>query len=236
VYSLRFDGQVFTLSVGSNKKMLSAHENAISQSPALKAFCSPHFKEGATKHIDLPDDDEETFEQLLRYLYTGAFKGTEEPIESELWSWAALYILADKYSVLELKRDIIIALELGFWHVQPVFHLRWLREVYSNVPESEKDIKGLFDNIIPDIFDHLTTEGMTEVEGIMEAGGRLALEILRYRNAKSKEYESTASNLQQRRELMEEEMDKHDELHVQAERVGHCGCIDRFWNHCIALP
>jgi hypothetical protein len=180
--SRRFHGEFFTFSVGPDEVKMSAHENVISQSPVLKACCKPNFKEGLTKHIELPEDNPETFHLLLEYLYTGVLQKPGPTIEDNMDEWAGLYILADKYKLDVLKTEILTSLDVKPLLTGPIIYLKWIHEIYANVPDSEMQIASFFSSISLRILPFAHSD-MTEVDKLTESGGRFAVALSRHQNS-----------------------------------------------------
>ena len=123
------------------------------------------FKEGVDGLVRLPEDDIETFDHFLTWLYSGSV-----PLESPegilldadaYWCpFVWLYVLADKLGVLRLKNDIIdrIVLSTG----QGCCAMPWTTSVkiaYDNLPNSS----GLR-LLLPDLAVHLYALNWEEVE------------------------------------------------------------------------
>jgi len=68
-----YKGLFFTIAVGPDKEIFTAHANVLIQSPVLaKLTCEiDNVEAGSIPHIDLPDDDPKLFGCLLEYLYQG---------------------------------------------------------------------------------------------------------------------------------------------------------------------
>lgn len=66
----RYDGAVFTVSVGSTKKEWHIHENILTKdSDFFAAAAKKQWSEGQDKRITLSDDDPETFQVYVGWLY-----------------------------------------------------------------------------------------------------------------------------------------------------------------------
>ena len=67
-----FDGEIYTLNVGPEKKVLRVPECMLSTVPYFKtALSSGSFTESKAKTFDLPDDDPKAVADVLYYAYTG---------------------------------------------------------------------------------------------------------------------------------------------------------------------
>ncbi|KAI9721515.1 MAG: hypothetical protein M1812_002277 [Candelaria pacifica] len=69
----RFVSVIFTIHVGPECTVMTAHESVLSQSPVLRCMCTGSFIENHTKILNLSDDDPEIFALLLEYLYSGTY-------------------------------------------------------------------------------------------------------------------------------------------------------------------
>lgn len=138
----RLCSKIYTLVVGSEKKVFLSHEVVLSQSPVFERMCNGSFKENVEKQIELPDDDENIFECMLEYMYRGVFHGVETPTQSVRAAMMAdLYIMAEKYQLSGLKELLIPPLASilddtsnsecieGFFHAAC--------KIYENTPDSE---------------------------------------------------------------------------------------------------
>ncbi|EEP81268.1 conserved hypothetical protein [Uncinocarpus reesii 1704] len=78
-----------------------------------KAFAAltRDFKEAAENAVSLPEDDPDTFERFLQWLYSGRYIlsgiGSDEEVDERYLQLAQLYTLADKLEVPPLKHEII---------------------------------------------------------------------------------------------------------------------------------
>ena len=131
--------------MGVTKERIVAHTAVLSQSPILARFCNALFKETVERVIELPEDDPEDFAQLLEYLYSGDYEmknnATAEviPLETAL-KLARVYILADKYQLPGLQKEVVW--KMGRWwphSCSDFFTMASL--VYQNTPDSDRPFK-----------------------------------------------------------------------------------------------
>lgn len=108
------------------------------------------FKESRLKHVDLPEDDEDTFAKLLDYLYSGdyaprlqqATNGTYvahqyyDTTGQLMKSWAKVYIMADKYDIQGLKAKTASKMQLLEKTPATIF-FDISQKVYDHVPDSD---------------------------------------------------------------------------------------------------
>ncbi len=66
-----FDSQIFTLIVGREEKVYTAHATYLCQSPVFENICYGHFQESQTFEIRLPEDEPQAIRALIQYFYTG---------------------------------------------------------------------------------------------------------------------------------------------------------------------
>ena len=71
------------------------------------------FEETSKRVMTLPEDDAETVDRMIQWLYSGKYKIDEEALKDFqrsqviLMQLARLYVCADKYGIIKLKDDII---------------------------------------------------------------------------------------------------------------------------------
>ena len=113
LFSLRNDN-VKHVFVGEDKASFYVHENILcSASPFFKAAFNGNFKEAAEGDISLPEDDPETFERFLQYLYTKSYNLSSyatdklEACQRQTWEYVKLYVFAEKAQVEPLQHHII---------------------------------------------------------------------------------------------------------------------------------
>ena len=86
------------------------------ESPFFKsAFMGAgQFEETAQKSMKLPEDDPETIDWMLQWIYFKAYpfdrkaaKEGDQQAQIALWQLAYLYVAADKYGITALKNDVV---------------------------------------------------------------------------------------------------------------------------------
>ncbi|KAI1959819.1 hypothetical protein LOZ58_004184 [Ophidiomyces ophidiicola] len=103
---------VITITVGESEAQFQAHKDLLCQkSPFFNGALMRDFKEAGENAISLPEDDPDTFERFLQWLYSGIYElsglKTDEEVDERYFQLAQLYTLADKLEVPRLKHDII---------------------------------------------------------------------------------------------------------------------------------
>ena len=106
------DSSIVTLNVGPDKRTFHVHQNLLfKQSPVFKAAFSGECRESSERCMALPEDDPETVERFMQWLYfrsLGLTKGVSvETWDERYWQLARLNTLADKFNVGLLKNAII---------------------------------------------------------------------------------------------------------------------------------
>lgn len=100
--------KVITVLVGHSEDDYTVHKDLIcAQSPFFRAACNGNFVEAAEGTVRLPDDEPETFELLLQWLYMGR---VGDPKATKPLSWhesAYLYVIAEKLQISELKNAVV---------------------------------------------------------------------------------------------------------------------------------
>ncbi|CAF9942840.1 MAG: hypothetical protein ALECFALPRED_010144 [Alectoria fallacina] len=108
-----------TLLVGKNKTPFHVHMDRLCEaSSVFEAAFLGNFKESSEKTMQLPEDDEGTFELFVDWLYGQRYamlpeveKGHEDYEKDKRFLQAyQLFVLADKYRVCKLKSLVIEAL------------------------------------------------------------------------------------------------------------------------------
>ena len=133
-----------TLFVGPERAQFLVHKDVICQVSDFftKAFNS-EFSEAKTASMDLPEEDPNLFEVFVRWLYHPLIEDAKETHpDAEKKSHTLLvrlYLLADKYSIVTLKRSIIDHL-VFYIRLNPAGiyapSLHDLSKIYENAPAS----------------------------------------------------------------------------------------------------
>ncbi|KAI4106438.1 MAG: hypothetical protein L6R37_002129 [Teloschistes peruensis] len=107
------------------------------------AMCQGQFKERQSSRIDLPEDNPETFELILKYPYAVNFNtyesvSTVSDNNTAADSRADIYLIAQEFQLQDLKTLIVKKLEI-FTTVkeQPIAFFSLAKRVYANTPESD---------------------------------------------------------------------------------------------------
>ena len=135
------DNPIVTLNVGPDKRTFHVHQELLfKSSPVFKAAFSGAYQESSERCMALPDEDPETVERLLQWLYSKSFGLTKavslETSDERYLQLARLNTLADKFDVRLLNNaiiDDIFALNAasGAWPPQ----LPVIAYIYDNTTE-----------------------------------------------------------------------------------------------------
>ena len=103
---------IVTLDVGPDKHTFHVHQEILfDYSPVFKAAFSGECRESSEHRMALPEDDPETVEHFMQWLYynsLGLTKGVcSETWNERYWQLARLNTFADKFDVGLLKNSII---------------------------------------------------------------------------------------------------------------------------------
>ena len=112
-----FDGEVYTLNIGPEKKALRVPEGILTSIPYFKtAMSSGSFTETNTMTFDLPEDDPQAVADILYYTYTRNVRPLKIPHHQLMYdceSTAAVeahlraYIVADKYKAEDTANSLV---------------------------------------------------------------------------------------------------------------------------------
>lgn len=94
--------------------MFTVHQRILAQSPVFARMTTSGFSESITKEIVLPEDDEDIFGHIIEFLYGNERDAYDfSPCdESEfVEKLADMFVLADKYNILNIQDGIIAKLE-----------------------------------------------------------------------------------------------------------------------------
>ena len=118
-------GPVVSLVVGDDKTCFTVHRDLLCEASSFfkAAFMGAgEFKETSEQSMSLPEDNADTFELLVKWLYRKSLSDPDRKLgwETEYFYLARLDILADKYDITGMRNDIIDALfECEAKNVQP---------------------------------------------------------------------------------------------------------------------
>ncbi|KAI9810842.1 MAG: hypothetical protein M1827_006049 [Pycnora praestabilis] len=138
---------VVTVRVGAEDTPFSLHKDLLcSRSPFFNSALRNIFLETTTQQVVLPEDDVETFQYFIQWVYSKelSHEDVDDTLHPQLLPLYQLYAMADQFQVKSLKNAIIdyIVDVHAKRHITPE-HTIWL---YENVPE-----KGLR-KLLVDIF------------------------------------------------------------------------------------
>lgn len=132
---------VVTFYVGPDKVVFHVHENFLfDASPVFRAAFSGNFKEASERSMPLPEDDKESVELMILWLYTKRL-GLTIPVSAETsnecyMQLAKLNTLAEKYDICLLKNDIVnelFDLKKSSKNIKPP-QILVVKHVYDNTP------------------------------------------------------------------------------------------------------
>ena len=136
------DNPIVTLNVGSDRRAFHVHQELLfKSSPVFKAAFSGAYQESSERCMALPEDDPETVERLMQWLYfksLGLVKAVCSVTSNErYWQLARLNTLADKFDVGLLKNSIVDKLFASntkhtLWPPQPPV----VAYIYENTTET----------------------------------------------------------------------------------------------------
>ncbi|KAF2278662.1 uncharacterized protein EI97DRAFT_456118 [Westerdykella ornata] len=99
-------GGIVQLSVGEDETPFDAHiELLCAHSPFFDNALKGRFQEAETKIIALPEDDPDSFSDLLSYVYTKRIS-----VDEKATTWmdlCKLWVMADKYQIPALQNAVM---------------------------------------------------------------------------------------------------------------------------------
>ena len=202
----RFNGDIYTLRVGSTQHAFIIHKNILNRSRVFACMTSGAFSESMTKEIVLPEDDADSFGRLVEHLYgnNDAAFDIKLPDCETAEKLADMYALAEKYQLPDFQ-DLII---------QKLKQLDVLREgsmiffhIVRKISENTRDLDDIFGPYFArQAAIHLESMSKEEVEELSEMiclGGGFAKKIFQIQ---ADIYSQTELNWQADRTILEEEV------------------------------
>ncbi|KUI67324.1 hypothetical protein VM1G_03299 [Cytospora mali] len=184
-----FNSPIVTIALGPKKVRFLVHEKVLEQAgQLLNKTVSDGFQEAHNKYIELPDDDADVFEVLVKWMYGSCVNPSANKdllCESYARKLIRLYILAYKYMVdglqdnimsemydqmevyrwehMHIDEDILIQL----WACTPSSHMhkllaRWF--IYDAINPSMSDMPEVELNSLPERFVRLTIREMFNIK------------------------------------------------------------------------
>ena len=103
----------FKVIVGESKEVFYLHKDIFCEvSPFFRAALTGGFQETEDQTLSFPEDDVDTFERFIEWVYTKSFSlasnDTNEELDVHYLTLARIFILADKLQVLSLKNKAIL--------------------------------------------------------------------------------------------------------------------------------
>ena len=145
-----FQSQIFTILAGRQRHKFTAHASFLCQSPVLERMCHGPFEESLIFTIRLPDENPDTLQAVIQYLYTGNTQKFGSVNETgctirALLKLAELYGVAEKYQLQGLKALVIKKLEGSIdVDARPFEFMMAARKIYNCIPDSDKDFREFF--------------------------------------------------------------------------------------------
>ncbi|KAL8698802.1 MAG: hypothetical protein Q9201_006371 [Fulgogasparrea decipioides] len=165
-----FDSQVFTITVGPEARVFTAHAAYLCQSPIFERMCRANFKESQNMRINLPEDDPAVIKAIIQYLYAGNFWGLgivvpsdsvaeiatesstrtlDEFFEVATDILATMYITAEKYQLQDLKHLIVNKLKaVTNIRERPIQFFSTAMTIYAGIPDSDDVYRKFFKSSI----------------------------------------------------------------------------------------
>jgi len=123
--------------VGESKELFYVHKDILCEiSPFIRAALAGGFREAEDQEIPFPEDDVETFERLVQWVYTRALNlssyETEAETEAHYLALARLFVLADKLQIPMLKTLTVLTMYESVDKAKWVPPLEVIGHVYAN--------------------------------------------------------------------------------------------------------
>ncbi|KAK0515912.1 hypothetical protein JMJ35_001946 [Cladonia borealis] len=137
--------ELVTLIVGASRAIYHVHLNLLCNASSVfkAAFTTGHFEEGNRLSMDLIDDDVDSVDRLVQWLYSEAYTispfDCEEHANERFNQLARLNTLADKYQIDALSQNIISRMgepHMERWRIPPFPpRMSVVAYVYDNTSE-----------------------------------------------------------------------------------------------------
>lgn len=145
------DVATVSLIVGETQTAFHVHEaDLFEASPFFKAAFTSDFRESSERTMTLPEDDENTFELFVDWLYHRHYEipSHPKPPEKDVFMQPVkFFVLADKYDVRSLKNLIVSKIFLAFKQNLAVPRLSTISYAYKHTSQSSTIRKMLTDNM-----------------------------------------------------------------------------------------
>ncbi|KAL8964032.1 MAG: hypothetical protein Q9183_004759 [Haloplaca sp. 2 TL-2023] len=219
-----FESRSFNITVGAGQRIFTAHEAFLCQSPVFERMIHVPFKESASRHIILPEDDPAVIAIIIQYLYAGNFWPSEhalatecseelsqdasaefDKIASSIRVLGEVYLMAEKYQLPDLQRQTVGKLsQLVDVKTRPIEFLNNAKRVYTGIPDTDTIYRQFYQTRIAAMVDgcerQMDSKLAAPFDECTSEGGILALDSL---NGLRKSYDEEARKVQMRLQAAE---------------------------------
>ncbi|KAL8960091.1 MAG: hypothetical protein Q9183_005523, partial [Haloplaca sp. 2 TL-2023] len=229
-----FDSPIVTINVGKQEKTMTAHIEHLAQSPVFQTMLDSksRFKEAATLHVSLPDEDPIVIKAMLQYLYSGDFRDItnhdstsgivknaddmdgddaqdQRRAETALFL-AKMYVAAEKFHLPDLKALVIEKIaSITNLAAHPISFLQSSMRIYSGIPEDanvEDPYRTFFKSTAIELEPSKMSPGvLTAYESCLAFGSMLAVDLA---NAIHNNYEFRTSETRERHDAALRKLEK----------------------------
>ncbi len=138
-----FASKMPIIEVGHESRIFRVHKDLIcDRVPLFKSSVMGEFKERVTKYLDCQQDEPDTFERLITWMYDGGVIKPEESQGGDSTALVGFYILAGKYCLEGLKNGIMDALRR--WYRRRILDSNALRQIAADGPAQSMMKKFIF--------------------------------------------------------------------------------------------
>jgi hypothetical protein len=170
--------------IGAERAKWHLHEDLLcNTSPFFRCALKGSFAEASKRSIELPEDDVDSFDLFVRWLYGGdKFPLSSPDGEDVLYDYLKLYVLASKLLTTRLQNKVINAV---FFYVRqdraPLPALQHVQYIYENTEAGSKMRALLSECIAAHLFSgRLEQPFPEEWERILQSSGGVGCDIIRY--------------------------------------------------------
>ena len=176
----RFNSQTFSITVGKTKPDFIVHVSILSRSPIFACMCDGPYIENTNRHIDLPDEDAESFGWFLEYLYTGTLPTYDTSPLNHRLKLASLYILSDKYQLESLKESIIKYIDnvADPWiSAESDVFFTIMHKIYQGVTPTDKYFDSYFSKTAFKVLNDIDGDRHDHLKEILSKGEPFAVDV-----------------------------------------------------------
>ncbi|KAL2355931.1 hypothetical protein BJ546DRAFT_654877 [Cryomyces antarcticus] len=164
------------ISVGSENTQYVLHEKLLCHRSKFfaKNLHDDAKSESETKKLELPDDEDESFEQFVGWLYSGQLRAPEE--EHDLGMLFELYLMGEKWQVPKFVEETLESVRLFYQRHDAYPGLRRVQYVYANTDGDSPMRKLLVQSVARFL---VLGDGMLQHwEKALRKNGQLAVDII----------------------------------------------------------